>query len=292
MSFKVLTLVYSRITGSPVRKAILTYCAERASDGGEGVWASKGTIAAATEYGRSTVFRTFNELVTEGYLIPVGTRPCKNGETVEYDMNLDLIMALPMIKEEEYIPRYKLRQPVPERDQSQSGTPPVPQRDPYQSQSGTQTPLRTSIEPSSARPANDGARVEPVSAGFYNDLLQALRVTAKDGWAEKRGRAHVATWLAQGLTEEQILGVALRNAQTFSEPPRMPKALDGAMAEAAKVSEGQTRLSHTATLNMLADMINGPRYFPANGITMSLARELVERGMVTAENLKHRGIAH
>ena len=91
MSHKVVTLVYSKRVGSAHRKAILAYCADRASDDGRGVYCSKGTIAEETEIARSTVFKTIKELVAEGVLIEAGTRACRNGHTVVYDMNLDAI---------------------------------------------------------------------------------------------------------------------------------------------------------------------------------------------------------
>ena len=149
MSYLVSTLVYSRRVGSPVRKAVLAYFAERANDNGGGVWASKPTIAASIECGRSTVIRTINDFVAEGILREVGRRPCRGGSTTEYAMNLDAIAMLPSVDDE--APIHETRPaagPVPEQDPSQSGTPPVPQRDPHPSRSGTQTIIGTIIEPS------------------------------------------------------------------------------------------------------------------------------------------------
>lgn len=156
MSNKVSVLVYSRKVGSPVRKAVLVYFAERASDGGEGIWASKSTIADAIECGRSTVIRTINEFVAEGILTAVGTRKHRNGETIEYAMNLAAIEALPTIKDN---PSRNNTSPaaelVPEKDRSRPDTPPIPQRDPYPSRSGTQTTNKTIIEPSDSNGARD-----------------------------------------------------------------------------------------------------------------------------------------
>ncbi len=132
MSNKVSVLVYSRKIGSPVRKAVLVYFAERASDNGEGIWASKSTIADAIECGRSTVIRTINDLVSEGILRQTGTRKCRTGETIEYAMILTAIAALPKVKSEggksESRPGAG---PVPERDPTRPGAGPlpVPQRD-------------------------------------------------------------------------------------------------------------------------------------------------------------------
>lgn len=98
MSHKVVTLVYSRSVGSAHRKAILAYMADRASDDGRGVFCSKGTIANETEIARSTVFKTIKDMVAEGILIEAGSRPCRNGVTVVYDLNLVAIARFPLVK--------------------------------------------------------------------------------------------------------------------------------------------------------------------------------------------------
>ena len=170
MSHKVTTLVYSRVAGSAVRKGVLSYMADRASDDGRGVWCSKKTIADETEFGRSTVIRTCNEFVKEGILTPTGTRKCANGATVEYALNLDAIRALPVIEK-----NVKASQSgtSPDVDPSQSGTPPVPERDPKASQSGTQTIL----EPSLNHPPNpQGGRERRVSRfGVPESVLKLLQ---------------------------------------------------------------------------------------------------------------------
>ena len=152
MSHKVVSLVYSRVVGSSVRKCVLAYMADRASDDGRGVFCSKQTIANETEFGRSTIIRTCNEFVAEGILIASGTRKCANGATVEYDLNLDAIAALPLIKQD-----HKPSQSgtSPDMDQSQSGTPLVPERDPTSPAAGPQAVPerdpnhpRTILEPS------------------------------------------------------------------------------------------------------------------------------------------------
>jgi len=161
MSWEVVGLVYRKKLGSHIRKTVLAYLADKASDDGRGIWVSKGNIAKALECGRSTVIRTVNEFVEEGILVPVGRRPCVNGETVEYDISLGVLGGLD-----------DLGGPVPQRDQStsgtsprtdqsRSGTPPVPQRDPYQSRSGTQTSLSTIQEPPSSKKAARATRLSP-----------------------------------------------------------------------------------------------------------------------------------
>lgn len=91
MSHKVVTLVYSRRVGSAHRKAILAYMADRASDNGQGVFCSKGTIADETEIARSTVFKTIRDLVEEGVLIEAGVQ----GKLTGYALNLSALRQLP-----------------------------------------------------------------------------------------------------------------------------------------------------------------------------------------------------
>ncbi|MDK8874387.1 helix-turn-helix domain-containing protein [Paracoccus sp. SSJ] len=209
MSNKVSVLVYSRKIGSPVRKAVLVYFAERASDNGEGVWAAKSTIADAIECGRSTVIRTINDFVSEGILSVVGTRKHKNGETVEYAMNLRAIAALPSVKSDANTTE---EQPVPERDPSRSGTPPVPERDPYPSRSGTQTTNRTTIEPSEYIPARDPASIlcdvaSPRAVKSFLGYRRKIRKPVSEIAAERL--AKILNQIAsQGGSPDDALGLA------------------------------------------------------------------------------------
>lgn len=91
----VATIVYSRQVGSMVRKAVLAYCADRASDDGRGIWASKQRIADEIECDRRTVIRTINALIADGILEAVGTRSCRGGATIEYSINITAVLALP-----------------------------------------------------------------------------------------------------------------------------------------------------------------------------------------------------
>lgn len=141
MSWHLLSEVYKRKIGSAPRKAVLAYCADKANDDGTGIFASKATIAKATELGRSTVIRVISELVDEGVLIPVGHRKCANGATVDYTLIKVRLAAFPALDDGEDGGKGSQSGTSPDRDQSQSGTPPVPGRDPKASQSGTQTTL-------------------------------------------------------------------------------------------------------------------------------------------------------
>ncbi|MFE3839549.1 hypothetical protein ABNX41_21150, partial [Rhodobacteraceae bacterium PA1-206B] len=76
MSWKVANLCAQRKFGSPVRKQIIMFLADKASDDGSGIWCSKGTIQRHTELGETTVKRTINKFLSEGILIETGRRAC------------------------------------------------------------------------------------------------------------------------------------------------------------------------------------------------------------------------
>lgn len=96
MSRKIAALVYSRKAGSVMRKALLAYMAERASDDGSGIWASKQRIALEIEASRRSVISNIQSFVDEGILIEVGKKKHKNGWTMEYKLSVELIAALPV----------------------------------------------------------------------------------------------------------------------------------------------------------------------------------------------------
>jgi len=99
MSWKVANLCAGRRFGSPVRKQIIMFLADKASDDGSGIWCSKGTIQRHTELGETTVKRTINEFLNEGILIETGRRVCKNGFTVVYRISLAAVRTLEGIAE-------------------------------------------------------------------------------------------------------------------------------------------------------------------------------------------------
>jgi len=101
MSWKVAKLCAQRKFGSPVRKQIIMFLADKASDDGSGIWCSKGTIQRHTELGETTVKRTINEFLSEGILIESGRRACKNGFTIVYRIILSAVGRLDSIAEPE-----------------------------------------------------------------------------------------------------------------------------------------------------------------------------------------------
>ena len=94
MSWRIANECAERRFGSPARKQIIMFLADKASDDGSGIWCSKGTIQRHTELGESTVKRTINDFLREGILIETGQRRCQNGYTIIYRIVLAKISQL------------------------------------------------------------------------------------------------------------------------------------------------------------------------------------------------------
>jgi len=89
------SLVYKKRAGSSVRKAVLGYMADRASEDGEGIYTSKGRIARETEFSHSAVKKAIREFVSEGLAVVTGERKHANGTTTIYALKKAAIEALP-----------------------------------------------------------------------------------------------------------------------------------------------------------------------------------------------------
>lgn len=99
MSWKIAALCDERRFGSPSRKQIIMYLADKASDDGAGIWCSKYTIARHTELSLATVKRIVREFIHEGILVETGRRQCERGFTVVFRINIGAIECLESLKE-------------------------------------------------------------------------------------------------------------------------------------------------------------------------------------------------
>jgi hypothetical protein len=165
----------------------------------------------------------------------------------------------------------------------------------------------------------EGARArEAISDDFFNELLKALGLdpTALPGWWQGwPPREHVRRWRDDlGLDADAILAVAEASRRTHPEPPDGPKALDRAMQRAAQrlkqtgargalngsvSSAGSSRQRNRNADPMpsadekaafYADLVNSDRFLPANTISNSIRDAMLERGLVTVERLRERGV--
>lgn len=98
MSNHVSSQVYKRKLGSATRKAVMVLLADKASDDGGGIWASKQRMADELDMSKQTVINTIKAFISEGLLEEVGRRKCPNGFTILYAINLDAIAELPFNK--------------------------------------------------------------------------------------------------------------------------------------------------------------------------------------------------
>ncbi|ALC13819.1 hypothetical protein [Sphingopyxis sp. 113P3] len=97
MSNHLITESYKRKLGTVTRLAMMAYLADKASDCGGGIFASKQTMADELDLTKKTVITTIQGLIADGLLKVVGSRPCDNGYTVEYAINVDALLALPLV---------------------------------------------------------------------------------------------------------------------------------------------------------------------------------------------------
>lgn len=72
--------------------------ADKASDDGSGIWASKQTMADELDCSRQAVINTIKGLIDDGLLSEVGQRQNANGFTVEYRIIVPALEALPLVK--------------------------------------------------------------------------------------------------------------------------------------------------------------------------------------------------
>lgn len=94
MSNIVSSICQRKKAGSAVKKAILMYMADKASDDGSGIWVSKANMAADLEMTDRAVRINIKDMVALGVIVEAGQRKCKTGYTVDYTINLDAVKRL------------------------------------------------------------------------------------------------------------------------------------------------------------------------------------------------------
>lgn len=137
MSNHLISTTYKRELRTPMRKAVMALLADKASDDGSGIWASKQTLADELCCSKQAIIDTIKGFLAEGLLVEIGTRGVRYGYTVEYGIVVSALEALPIVKC--HIEREKRRSekltgqrssPVQQTDRSTSHSRPVKQVDP------------------------------------------------------------------------------------------------------------------------------------------------------------------
>lgn len=97
MSNHLISEVYKRQVGNMARKAVLVLFADKASDDGTGIWASKQRMAEEIGTTKQTIITTIKSLIEEGLVRECGQRKCPNGFTVEYAINVNALREIPLV---------------------------------------------------------------------------------------------------------------------------------------------------------------------------------------------------
>lgn len=105
MSWKLQALVADRVCGSITRKMVLLNMASRANDDGTGVYASLPMIAGWCEVDARTVRRVVRDLEAESIITQCGWKDVKNGKINSWTVNVEVVEALPLYKDEVAVKR-------------------------------------------------------------------------------------------------------------------------------------------------------------------------------------------
>lgn len=209
MSRRVAALVYGRLVGSMLRKTVLAYFAERASDDGSGIFASKRTIASEIECTKQSVINTVKAFIEEGILIERGHHETSSGYTVVYDIVLSAVSALPPAKAPRIFSSIETKGLTGlDFDPSTSLIGAVNSVDPHQS-----TPLTQIVHEPSGKPdakASKRGRIlaqkpDSISERIWGDWLThrktAFTATALEGFERE---AALAGWTLEAAIKEAI----------------------------------------------------------------------------------------
>lgn len=98
MSNHLTSLAYKADVGSLLRKSVLVMLADKASDDGSGIWASKQTMADELCCSKQAILNTLRQFVDEGLLDETGRRKNRNGFTITYTLNVEALEGLPRVK--------------------------------------------------------------------------------------------------------------------------------------------------------------------------------------------------
>ena len=142
--------------------------ADKASDDGTGIWASKQRMADELCCSKQTVINTLKRLIEDGLVVEVGQRKCANGFTIEYAINVQNLDQIELTKwHADQSTRLTGQRALPVKEIDLTS-----QRDlPHQSTSLTQTPLNP-IEPPNGKAEND------VSAFTCQDFMETWNEVA------------------------------------------------------------------------------------------------------------------
>lgn len=139
----------------------------------------------------------------------------------------------------------------------------------------------------------------PISSDDWERIISAVLrdadcVEIPKWWQVDGAKAHVAGWIADGLSVDEVILEIRSFVARMPDPPEGPKALDKAMSRAVrakrKTPSKEAPADRAAFLALMADWVNGDKYLPGSAVTPSLGRELIEAGLITKERARARGV--
>lgn len=236
MSNHLTSEVYKRQVGNIARNAVMVLMADKASDDGSGIWASKQRMADEIGASKQTVIATIKALIEDGLLREHGQRRCANGYTVEYAINVRALRALPLVKAhaDDQSENLTGQNSSPVKQANPTGQIPLP----HQSENLTQTSLEPSLNPSdtsypqgAGAPAKPSRKAEPKAKPVIPDWMPA---DAWNGYLEMRkgnGKAptdyavklmikKLERWRADGHAPAAILDKSTMNNWTDVYEPK------------------------------------------------------------------------
>lgn len=170
MSNHLISEAYKRQLGSMARNAVMVLLADKASDDGTGIWASKQRMAEELGTTKQTVLTTIKSLIGDGLLEEIGQRKCANGYTIEYKINVAALQALPLVASHQSNGLTgKAARPVKEDDLTGKAALPKPSRTPQDKHT-----KRASIIPDDWKPEpfGKGSKCAEILATWPNGELE------------------------------------------------------------------------------------------------------------------------
>lgn len=213
MSNHLISEAYKRQVGNMARKAVMVLLADKASDDGSGIWASKQRMADEIGATKQTVISTIKGLIAEGLVKEMGQRKSPNGYTVEYCIVVSALIALPLV------PSHQSKNltgqagsPVKKPDLTGQGIRPKPSETPH----------------------NGFTNVKPVRAKGWPVIPDWMPAEPWNGFVQMRKRkggnptpravglliGKLERWRAQGHDPGQILDASTENNWTGLFEPK------------------------------------------------------------------------
>lgn len=189
--------------------------AEKASPNGEGIYASKQTIADETDLSKQSVINSIKSLTADGLIREVGQRPCKRGYTVEYEIVVDALYKTPLT------PSGKRRV---QAESSGQRAAPVKQVDRSESKTGTSQTAspKPLLEPNTPHiPPSEGT-ASSARAGSTRRKRRSRSLIAGesfrrfDAFEQIRSRKPAAEQSLEGPREEAIRGALVKATLGFT----------------------------------------------------------------------------